>query len=650
MHSTGQHDRGLGVARPVASGRRRRESRHRYRSAHTRARGLHPPAGCRARPRRNGSTARQASRRKRLGRSGIASPAGDRGARLSRLAGSRPAARGERLPRRRSTQRARRAGGELRSRSDGCRRSRRTRPRPVGDLRQEQPGRKSAAVHAPRQRRHTGSSTIEAGPYGYRGASVSGGGRTGGIDGYLLARLSDETGWRDATSARTRMLFANVGRKRDSSDVALTAMYANDSISEAGSLPESWLAIDPRPNYTPGDYFRPDLFHVALRGMRQMTEGQLSGNLFLRRNDYEQYNGNVPPPNSDGFVRNRSAGGLAEWSRVGNALGVNATVTTGLEYTRSDVGYSFFAVAKPGAIADSASLADLGCVVASGLCTHVATTEHNAAAYVQLIASLTDALSVTAAVRGDYVRLAVTDLLTPSDGGTNVFWRASPKVGIDYRASNSLCIREREQRISRTRAAGADVRGCGGARCSLSHSVPTRRCARLGDGLRGRCFRRARLAKSCRPHLVPFGCARRHSLRPTDRDNRLFSKRRADTTSGRRNIGVIIIFARDQCLRVILVCRGDVWHTDAHRFGSRRRAGDGTGRRLSDVPATPCDSRAGARARHVTREVDGAIEIHGVSSQYLRGDEANVRPPLPGFATTDVRLSARPHARPCVRR
>ena len=38
--------------------------------------------------------------------------------------------------------------------------------------------------------------------------------------------------------------------------------------------------------------------------------------------------------------------------------------------------------------------------------------------------------------------------------------------------------------------------------------------------------------------------------------------------------------------------------------------------------------------------LDAAIELRAVSGQYLRGDEANAQPRLPGYSVTDVRLSA----------
>src|SRR5919108_1235342 len=168
----------------------------------------------------------------------------------------------------------------------------------------------------------------EGGAFGYRGARLTASGTRAGIDGLLMARGSDEDGYRDDTPARTRMVFANIGRKRDSSDLALTVLYAHDRIKQAGSLPESWLSVDRRGEQNRGGFFAPDLLHVALRGERSLLGGTLRGNLFGRRNNTEQFNVNVDEPNTRAFIDSRSFGGTAEWSlptRLG-ALPLGLTV------------------------------------------------------------------------------------------------------------------------------------------------------------------------------------------------------------------------------------------------------------------------------------------------------------------------------------
>ncbi len=111
---------------------------------------------------------------------------------------------------------------------------------------------------------------LGAGSFGQQTATVTAGGKLAGVDGFIAATGLNEDGWRQATSANTRNVFATIGHQwgpsHDSGDVALSVLYGHDKIYEAGSLPESYLAIDPRINYTPGDFFFPEVIDATLRG------------------------------------------------------------------------------------------------------------------------------------------------------------------------------------------------------------------------------------------------------------------------------------------------------------------------------------------------------------------------------------------------
>jgi len=486
------------------------------------------------------------------------------------------------------------------------------------------------------------SAEIDGGTYGYSGGRVLAGGKLGEMDGFVLARLSDENGWRQATSARTRLLFGNIGRKSDSNDIALTVLYANDKLFEAGSLPESYLSVDRTLNYTPGDFFQPQLWHLALRGQRRWNGGQLSANVFGRRNAYEQYNGNIPSPNSDGFVRNLSTGGLVEWARPTQIGGVWTTMTVGAEYSHADVRYRFLAVQRPGVPADSSELADLGCQLRSGLCTNVATKEDNGAVYARAIASFTPSLSLTAALRGDYVRLPITDLLTPENGGTSTYWRASPKVGLNYRLSEN--VRGYVAFNTGFRAPAALELSCAAATapCALPFALgadPPLEPVRVFDYESGVDWE---LTPRTNVDVVGFVSDVRDDIlfiQPTATtgffQNASHTRRAGVETSGSLGLPAgVRLFGSYSYLAA-------TYQMTAHLASA-----------LDDEPAAaPGDhfpnspEHRGSVGLGVTRGIshgalDGALEVHAVSSQYLRGDEANVRPPLPGYALTDVRLSA----------
>jgi len=487
---------------------------------------------------------------------------------------------------------------------------------------------------------------VEVGPYGYKGARVEGGGKVGEVDGYIMARGSDEDGWREETSARTRMVFANVGRKLDSSDVALTVMYVSDKLHEAGSLPESYLAVDRRTNYTPGDFFAPDIWHVALRGEHRLGAGSLRGNLFFRMNDYEQFNTNVPPPSSDGLVRNTSFGGVAEWTRTTTLAAFPLSLTFGAEYSHSDVAYRFFAVDELGVPADSAELAAEGCEIPSGLCTDVKVHENDAALYAQGILSLSSKLSVTAALRGDYVQLPITDLRDPTNSATSTFWRASPKIGATFEVSEDL--RGYVAFNTGFRAPAPLELTCADATapCSLPFALgadPPLKPVKVFDYEAGIDWEPSRRTNF---DLVGFWS--------DVYDDILFVQPTAtagffQNVSHTRRAGVEVSAS------LALPAGFKVYGSYGYISSTYRTTVQLASALPDEPPVEPGDQfpnsplhrgLVGLSGFHLVGRtaIDGALEMRAYSSQYLRGDEANRQPPVPGYATASLRLGVRfPH-------
>ena len=271
------------------------------------------------------------------------------------------------------------------------------------------------------------SADVEAGAFGYRGARVSAGGVLDDVDGFFMARGTDEDGYRDETPARTRQVFLNVGRKGNKTDLAMTVMYAHDRIYQAGSLPESWLREDRTANFTGGDFFEPELWHIAARGERPFAGGTIRGNAFRRDNDYQQFNVNVDAPSTDAHVDNTSKGGTLEWTLPTAVAGMPLGLTFGAEYSRNDITYRIFSVPTAGAPGF-----EEGCDQATGLCENARVKEDDAALYAQGVLSVTPALALTASMRGDYVRIPFRDIREPENDGTNSYRRFSPRLGVNY--------------------------------------------------------------------------------------------------------------------------------------------------------------------------------------------------------------------------
>ena len=277
------------------------------------------------------------------------------------------------------------------------------------------------------------SAAFEAGAFGYLGGRVNAGGVIDDVDGYVMAHATDEDGYRDETTARTRQVFVNLGRKGTNTDLAMSVMYARDRIYQAGSLPESWLRVDRRANFTGGDFFEPELWHIAVRGEQPFAGGMIRGNAFRRDNDYQQFNVNVDAPSTDAHVDNTSKGGTLEWTLPTAVAGMPLGLTVGAEYSRNDIAYRIFSVPTT-----SAPEYDDECDQTNGLCENARVHEDDAALYAQGVLSVTPAFAVTASVRGDYVRIPFRDLRDPGNDGTNSYRRFSPRLGVNYYVSPAI--------------------------------------------------------------------------------------------------------------------------------------------------------------------------------------------------------------------
>jgi iron complex outermembrane recepter protein len=269
--------------------------------------------------------------------------------------------------------------------------------------------------------------TIGGGSYGEQTLTTTLGGKLGGVDGFLAFTGENEVGWRQATSSNTRNLFATIGHQwgpsHDSGDVALDIQYGHDRIYEGGSLPASYLAVSPKINYTPGDFFAPEAVDVALRGNEPLGGGIVRGTLFGRRNNVEQFNGNVPPPNTDGFTDNLSGGGTLEWTRPFVFGSVPVGWTMGAEYSRESAHIRLVSVG--GGLPDS-------------ITTDATIHQDNAAAFAQAVVTVTPRLNVTGGLRLDYIHVPFRDSLNPSNNGTSTYNRLSPEIGATYRVTDEL--------------------------------------------------------------------------------------------------------------------------------------------------------------------------------------------------------------------
>jgi outer membrane receptor protein involved in Fe transport len=482
---------------------------------------------------------------------------------------------------------------------------------------------------------------VGIGAFGEREAHLRASGMLGATDGLVLVAASGDDGYQARSGARTRQLFANIGRRRARSDVVLSLLVANDRVYEAGSLPESWLGPARRANYTGGDFFHPRLTQLSTRGTWTLGSAALRANLFARRNEIEQYNVNAGAANTDAFVTNRSAGGTIELSTTRRLAGHALDLAIGAEATRSAVAYLVNAEPNP----DSPGLpaeCDPAADGRSALCEDARVDGVDAGVYAQGILQATRRLALSLSTRGDWSRVPFRDRRDPSNDGTSIFTRLSPKLGVTYTVGR---VRAYAAVGSAFRAPAALELACASpeAACPLPFS--------LGDD----------------PPLQPVvawnyetgaewssgsGATLSLSLYDTEVRNEIVFASATQVAGYFNNVPR----SRRQGVetRFTALLPGDV----ARLFGSYTFL-DATYRStitlasaLDGNDVEPGDHLALSPRHRATLGInavrslgdltlDATLQARGVSSSFLRGDEGNRQAPLPGYAVADLETALR---------
>ena len=428
------------------------------------------------------------------------------------------------------------------------------------------------------------------------------------------------------TEARTRNVFTTIGYQwgttHHNGDVALDVLYAKDRIEEAGSLPESWVGLYPRLNYTSGDFFGPELYQVALRGNQPVGGGLFRGTLFLRRNEFEQFNGNVPPPNTDAFTTNASKGGVAEWTRA-ILVGVPVGFTVGVDYQRDSVRVEFNTVGggKPDS---TTTIADIS-------------PQENIAFYTQAVLSATPKMNITAGLRFDHVKIPYRDRLNSANDSVNTYDEASPEIGVVYRFTSAL-----KGYLAYKHGFRAP------SPLELACASPEAPCS-LGAAL------------GADPHLEPVvtqsyevGFDVEMPSRASIDIDAFFTDVANDIHFASPNLTQVYFINVPKTRRLGVEVAGTlplgsiarVFGSFSHIAATFQSTVQIATTDTAPDPAEPGDRfpnmplntwRVGLGMNHRLRSLsfDGEFDVRGYSSQYLRGDEANQRARLPGHSSSE---------------
>lgn len=480
---------------------------------------------------------------------------------------------------------------------------------------------------------------MTVGSFGARAAYLLTSGQRHGIDGLLLLKGSSDDGYQSLSGGTTRQAFMTLGHGADSSDVALSLLYGNDRLYEAGSLPESWLASARRANYTSGDFFHPELAQLSLRASWLRRRGRVRVSLFARRNAIEQLNVNASGPDTHAFIDNRAIGGTAEVALSTRAAGYALDLTLGAEAAHSRVGYRVFAESPDAAPLPATCDASPG--AASALCEHARVSGDDAGLYAQGVLHRSDRLSVLVSARADYARVPFRDLREPANDGTNVFVRLSPKVGATYFATSALRLYASFGSAFRAPAALELACASPQATCPLPFALgadpPLRPVVawnyELGSDWSPRVGTSVALSLfhvDVHDEIVFVNPERAagyfQNVARTRRDGADLSFATALLAGARAFGSYSFVSATYRSTATLASALPDNVVVPGSRFAlsPRHRATLGIG--------------ASRTARAAV--IDAMLSARGVSSSYLRGDEANRMAPLPGYVVADLQVRA----------
>ena len=132
------------------------------------------------------------------------------------------------------------------------------------------------------------------GSWGRWGVEGGYGGSRGPFDWLLGFNVLGESGWRDESPTDLRQLFAKLGYLTSQTDLELSYIYANNTLTGNGLVPESTLAVDRSAVYTFPDRTKNVMHLINLRGSQWLTDTVLlSGNTFYRNYTRETLNGDA---------------------------------------------------------------------------------------------------------------------------------------------------------------------------------------------------------------------------------------------------------------------------------------------------------------------------------------------------------------------
>lgn len=503
-----------------------------------------------------------------------------------------------------------------------------------------------------------GRAVVSTGSFGRNHAEAVFGGH-GQSFAYLAAgSLTDEAGWRDHSPSTIRRFFGDVAWRGAASQLNIGVTAASNDLTGNGTAPVDLLDEDARAVFTHPDRTDNDIVLLTTRGRRQWSRTtHLEGVAYYRNSRIATFNGDAADldndddntsapgahPGLDGInnvshTRGDAAGFTAQITRTAPVRGRDNQLIVGAGLDAASTRFDF--------ASELARLTPTRGTVGSGVFeddafVNLHSRTVTASVFTSNTWSVSDDIALTGSARFNWTEVRLRDQIGTALNGDHTFGRINPGVGITYQLRRGLnlygsysqssrvptpveltCADPEDpcrlpnafvsdpplnQVVARTWEAGARG-GTGRATWSVSAftSAATDDIIFVSSGtLRGE------------GHFENIERSRRDGLEASfDYEVRDRFSTFAAYTLQRARFGTDLVIA-----------------SPFHPTAVESEIAVTSGSRLPGVPAHVAKlGVAGA----ITAGLNIGMTMRAQSGQYLRGDEANLLTPLPGFAVVNA--------------
>jgi iron complex outermembrane receptor protein len=496
--------------------------------------------------------------------------------------------------------------------------------------------------------------TVNGGSFGRRTIEAASGGHHRAFAYFISGALTDEAGWRDFSPSTIRRVFGDAAWRGATSAVDVSVTAAANDLTGNGAVPLGLLDSDRRAVFTHPDATSNDTALVTVKAHRAASEHTLTEAVGYYRwtrtgtfnGDAAAVDGSDDPAAAAGFdainnisrTRTRAAGATGQITRTAPIAGRENHFVAGAGLDAASTQFAFateWAHLTPdrgttgSGLFDADARVDLDSRVTTG------------SAFVTNTASLTRALAVTTSARFNVTALQLRDQIGTALNGDHRFVRVNPAAGLTYQLRSSLNAYGSYTQSSRVPTAVEVTCANPEDPCRLPNAFVSdpplsQVVGRTWEvGARGNIARlrwsAAAFRTSATDDIIFVGSGTHRG--EGHFQNVALTRRSGLETSIEGDLPhAIQVFGAYTVQRAVYGTGLQIaspFHPDAEDGALAVEEGD----RLPGVPSTIV--KGGVTIRPASGLVIG-VNARAQTRLFLRGDEANLLPPVPGFIVSKL--------------